>query len=336
MHKCVPVVNHEQYVMLPDETIIGPDGSTVEPFGPDDDRKVMLDNTVCRLASLSAATYIGVAPFYVVLDRRGVATYVIPKVEYLDEQTILMDGVVFKKIPHHSRYAISENAIVFDIQRHIFIRHHLNERGYHCVGVICDDDNTRHIRKVHRLVYMTYRGEIPEDMVVDHRDNNRHHNQLSNLQLLSIQDNVRKSFVEGAAVAVWSEEQIHTICKALADNTPVYKIAELVGYDYYANRPRFNHLIFRLRNGVGYRDISSQYEIGNYNPALSKPDAKFTEDQVRAIAQALSEGARVKDLANEYHVATITIANIRDGATWRHVTGGPVQIAASRRAKFRD
>lgn len=45
---------------------------------------------------------------------------------------------------------------------------------------------------VHRLVWLAFRGPIPEDMRVDHIDDRQTHNWLSNLQLLSNADNVDK------------------------------------------------------------------------------------------------------------------------------------------------
>lgn len=45
---------------------------------------------------------------------------------------------------------------------------------------------------VHRLVWMAFRGPIPDDMQVDHIDNDRTRNSLINLQLLTIEDNARK------------------------------------------------------------------------------------------------------------------------------------------------
>ena len=46
---------------------------------------------------------------------------------------------------------------------------------------------------VHRLVYETFNGEIPKTLTVDHIDGNIYNNSLDNLQLLTIEDNIRKS-----------------------------------------------------------------------------------------------------------------------------------------------
>lgn len=43
----------------------------------------------------------------------------------------------------------------------------------------------------HRLIYETFCGEIPENMVIDHIDGNRSNNKLNNLRLVSYSDNAK-------------------------------------------------------------------------------------------------------------------------------------------------
>lgn len=50
--------------------------------------------------------------------------------------------------------------------------------------------------------------------------------------------------------------------------------------------------------------------------------AKLTDADVRAIRLRLAEGARPSDVGRTFGVARRTIADIRNGKTWRHVAGG--------------
>ncbi len=43
--------------------------------------------------------------------------------------------------------------------------------------------------RVHRLVYMAFKGLIPEGMVIDHIDGNTKNNNISNLRCASISEN---------------------------------------------------------------------------------------------------------------------------------------------------
>lgn len=54
------------------------------------------------------------------------------------------------------------------------------------------DENGKHIRKyerVHRIVWETFNGEIKDDLTIDHIDRNTQNNNLSNLRLLTREEN---------------------------------------------------------------------------------------------------------------------------------------------------
>lgn len=48
-------------------------------------------------------------------------------------------------------------------------------------------------KSVHRLVWETFNGEIPEGLQIDHKNSVRDDNRLENLQLLTQLENVRKA-----------------------------------------------------------------------------------------------------------------------------------------------
>ena len=50
---------------------------------------------------------------------------------------------------------------------------------------------------VHCLVWQTFRGVIPNGMVIDHIDGNRGNNALSNLRLVSQSENMRHTMEQG-------------------------------------------------------------------------------------------------------------------------------------------
>ena len=55
------------------------------------------------------------------------------------------------------------------------------------------ENNKKRDYYIHRFVYECFKGEIPKGMHTDHCDNDKKNNQISNLQLLSHKENVRKS-----------------------------------------------------------------------------------------------------------------------------------------------
>lgn len=46
---------------------------------------------------------------------------------------------------------------------------------------------------VHRLIWSMFYGEIPDEMVIDHKDNNPSNNKITNLQCLTSIKNTQKS-----------------------------------------------------------------------------------------------------------------------------------------------
>lgn len=53
------------------------------------------------------------------------------------------------------------------------------------------------IISIHRLVWETFNGEIPEGMVIDHIDGNRSNNALSNLRLVTQSENMNNAQING-------------------------------------------------------------------------------------------------------------------------------------------
>lgn len=65
------------------------------------------------------------------------------------------------------------------------------DRGYYYWTVVLDSGKKKHIR-VHRQVWYAVNGDIPVDKQVDHIDNDKSHNYIQNLQLLTPKDNTNK------------------------------------------------------------------------------------------------------------------------------------------------
>lgn len=69
-----------------------------------------------------------------------------------------------------------------------------NGSGYLIVRLYRDNVKKRYY--IHRLVYESFNGHIENNMEVDHIDNNKSNNSLSNLQLLTRKENMLKLLVD--------------------------------------------------------------------------------------------------------------------------------------------
>ena len=67
----------------------------------------------------------------------------------------------------------------------------LKNNGY--LGFQIFENNTRKDYSVHRFIYESFKGKIPNEMHIDHLDFDRKNNSIKNLQLLSPKENIQKS-----------------------------------------------------------------------------------------------------------------------------------------------
>lgn len=68
-----------------------------------------------------------------------------------------------------------------------------HKTNYVYVGLYEKGCNRKWFR-VHRLVYHHFKGCIPDTLVVDHIDNDKKNNHISNLQLLTRSENIKKYY----------------------------------------------------------------------------------------------------------------------------------------------
>lgn len=105
----------------------------------------------------------------------------------------------WKPIPEFSRYEINMNGDVRNISTGLPIKDRCNETGYHVVSLVRDNDNKTCVRKVHRLVLITFLGydPNPERKNGNHLDGNKDHNYLSNLEWSTYSENQRHAVEHG-------------------------------------------------------------------------------------------------------------------------------------------
>ena len=92
---------------------------------------------------------------------------------------------------YEGKYAITEDGRVWNYRTRGWQALHTTKNGY--VEALLSSGGTRKHYQVHRLVLMTYKPiEGMESLDVDHIDENRSNNCLSNLQWLTHKDNCKK------------------------------------------------------------------------------------------------------------------------------------------------
>lgn len=99
---------------------------------------------------------------------------------------MIIDNIRYKK--YDENYYISEYGDVWSRRSKIKLKHYIDHNGYHRVDIY-----GKHI-KVHRLVYLTWIGEIEQNKQINHKDDNKNNNHYSNLYLGTQKENIQDCF----------------------------------------------------------------------------------------------------------------------------------------------
>ena len=105
---------------------------------------------------------------------------------------ISINDCVYRIHPIYNLYAANENGEFIHIIKKVPMRGVKNGSGYmHCS--VKKYGERRKTCWVHRFVWECFNGLIPEGKVIDHINNDREDNRLCNLQLVTHQENCKKS-----------------------------------------------------------------------------------------------------------------------------------------------
>lgn len=94
-------------------------------------------------------------------------------------------------------------------------------------------DNKTRRRAAHRLIYEAFVGKIPDGAQIDHIDCNKRNNNLSNLQVVTLTENVQRSWRNGQhyrgedhPLAKLSNEDVRRIRECPQDTQKYWQLAE--------------------------------------------------------------------------------------------------------------
>lgn len=93
-----------------------------------------------------------------------------------------INGIEYKA--YNERYFVSADGDVFSKYKNGSMKHYIDCDGYHRIDI-----HGNHM-KIHKLVYLTWVGDIPPGKQINHRDDNKNNNHYTNLYLGNQKENI--------------------------------------------------------------------------------------------------------------------------------------------------
>ena len=107
-------------------------------------------------------------------------------------KVIKFQEIMFYSHPIYQDYLVSKCGKILSLKwnKTKLLKLHVSNSGYLMFNL---SQNGIKSYFIHRFIFETFKGAIPKGMVIDHYDNDKKNNSISNLQILSHKENVRKS-----------------------------------------------------------------------------------------------------------------------------------------------
>lgn len=178
-------------------------------------------------------------------------------------------------------------------------------------------NNKAHNKYIHRLVAEHLIPNPENKPCVNHIDGNKMNNLITNLEWVTYSENSIHALKLGLKVpdqaedvhnSLYTNEQIHEICKALQSGMRVRDVAEKFQV------PRY--LVKSISIGVTWKTISEGYNFPSRTRSIS-------EDTVRWICKQIENGytnMQILGMSTNPKVDRKKIENIRNKKTFQHIS----------------
>lgn len=223
-----------------------------------------------------------------------------------DEELIWVDT------PHKTHF-ISEKGDIINKRNFYKLNPCISPSGYLMV-----DKNLSYSRKsggLHRIVYESFIGVIPEGLQINHMDGDKTNNHISNLELCTPSENTIHAYTTGLARGRKGEENHNSKLTELQVKE-IYTLFEQ-GYtnDFIAKLYQIHsRYVSLIRHGKRWKYLYDETRpfkasVGNLPFSLAKC--------VYIFNKCIRDKRPQKVLGDELSIDPSTVSRIRTGATWK-------------------
>ena len=222
-----------------------------------------------------------------------------PKIHHLneiDDNRLEINGVLYHRWLD-SEYFVSDYGTVFSVPYGAFLRRHFTDRGYFAIHT--KEDGINRSFRVHRLVWESNHGVIPADLELDHINNIRWDNRISNLQLLTHLQNLQK--IAPDKYRKYSDEEIIAIARDISlgmHTSEISKKHDIAEDKVWDIKYRGVHASLIREAGIDISNVERDRKTS------------ITNKDIPEILQMREDGIPVADIANKYNASLSFIYSI--------------------------
>lgn len=147
-------------------------------------------------------------------------------------------------------YFVSEFGDIYSTYSNKFLKHSIDLDGYHRVDI-----HRKHI-KVHKMVYLTWIGEIPTGKQINHKDDNKNNNHYTNLYAGTQKENISDCIKNGNR-----KGNFHYLTVLDKETNEVITFSPCSEFIKYSGHPCANGSVKRMFNKNWFK---VRYEIIDY------------------------------------------------------------------------
>ena len=216
-----------------------------------------------------------------------------------------------------THYAISNTGLLQNMISGKMSKGSLDGKGY---LLYCIDYKSF---KAHRLVAEAFIPNPENKPQVNHINGDKTCNWVGNLEWVTCQENITHAIKTGlfyvglgekANASVYTNAQIHEVCRLLEKGLKNTEVSAITGVDVY--------VISKIKCKNCWQHISDQYNIAIPNGIAKGSDsahAKYTDEKIHKVCQMLKDGCRVVDIFRATNVSRDMIQRIKAGKNWNHI-----------------
>jgi len=213
------------------------------------------------------------------------------------------------KFIRNTEYIIQEDGTVINSKTSRVMSQCSNTNGY--TQTTLRIDNKQVALRIHRLVAEAYLENPFKDATVNHIDGDKGNNHVSNLEWISLKDNILHAYGLGLSprgqdrsYAVLTDKDVEDIKVAFTKNVSNIDLAK----KYSVNKAT----ISKIKNGLTWKHI---------RPDLTwslAPAKKLEAVDIPCIREAIAIGMPDAEIGKIYGVSKSTITQIRLGNNWKN------------------